>query len=275
MRRVDAMTQRNQRREGGFTLIEAIMVITITGIVAGMVAVFIRSPIEAYVDSARRAELTDAADTAARFMTREVQGALPNSVRADATHLEFIPIMDAGRYRAEVGTNAGDDPLDFSGAGDTRFDVLGPAVTVGAGDSLVVYNLGIPGSDAYEMPTTNRRAAIGGGAAVTFTATASSLPFPSPGSRFHIVGTPVSYVCDGTRLLRYAGYGFPNPSTLTPTTNFGAAVPSVLATNVTACGFNYGTGALQRFGLVSILLSIGSAGETVTLQQQVSVDNVP
>ena len=40
----------------GFTLIEAIIVIVITGILAGMVAVFIRAPIDAYVDSARRAD---------------------------------------------------------------------------------------------------------------------------------------------------------------------------------------------------------------------------
>ena len=42
----------------GFTLIEMVMVIVITGIVAAMVAVFIRQPIDAYVATARRAELT-------------------------------------------------------------------------------------------------------------------------------------------------------------------------------------------------------------------------
>ena len=51
----------------GFTLVEAIMVIVITGILAGMVAVFIKAPVDGYVDSVRRAELTDAADTALRL----------------------------------------------------------------------------------------------------------------------------------------------------------------------------------------------------------------
>ena len=65
----------------GFTLIEAIMVIVITGILAGMVAVFIRAPIDAYVDSARRADLTDVADTAVRRVARDIGAALPNGLR--------------------------------------------------------------------------------------------------------------------------------------------------------------------------------------------------
>ncbi len=262
---------------GGFTLIEMIAVIAITGIIAVMVAVFIRRPVEAYVDTNRRASLSDAADTAARFMARELQAALPNSVRvsADGLRLEFIPMRDAGRYRAEVGTNPADDPLSFSNAADNRFDVLGPPVTVAAGDSLVVYNLGIAGADAYQWPLSNRRAATAGGAAVSFTATANPLPFASPGSRFQIVGMPVSYLCAPGQIQRFTGYGYPNPSTVTPTANFGAAVPAVVATNVVACNFAYAAGPLQAYGLVSIRLAFSQAGETVTLQQQVNVDNVP
>lgn len=35
----------------GFTLVEAIVVIVITGVIAGMVAVFIRTPVEGYMDA--------------------------------------------------------------------------------------------------------------------------------------------------------------------------------------------------------------------------------
>ena len=273
------MNQRSISLQCGFTLIEAVMVIVITGIIAGMVAVFIRSPIDAYVDSARRAVITDIADTAARRIARDLQSALPNSVRVDGTgqFLEFIPIRDAGRYRAEVGTAAADNPLDFTNTADNSFDVLGPPVTVSAGDSVVVYNLGIAGaSDAYDMPTlTSRRVVTAGGAIVAFTATTAPLPFSSPGSRFQIVGTPICYVCAGGRLLRYSGYGFPNPSTATATTTFGATVPAVLATNVANCFFSYAPGPLQHNGLVSTLLTITQSGESVTLQSQINVDNVP
>ena len=58
--------RRKSSAGAGFTLVEMIMVITITGIIGAMVAVFIRSPVDSYVDSARRAELSDIADTALR-----------------------------------------------------------------------------------------------------------------------------------------------------------------------------------------------------------------
>ena len=85
--------------------------------------------------------------------------------------------------------------LDFGLAADNSFDVLGPALTINAGESLVVYNLGIPGASAYDSPLTNRRLATAGTALskVSYTATANRLPFASPSSRFQIVGTPVTY----------------------------------------------------------------------------------
>lgn len=263
------------------------MVIVVTGIVAGMVAVFIRSPIEAYIDAARRAALTDIADTAARRIARDLQGALPNSARVDGggCFLEFAPIRAAGRYRAEAGPAAAPgDILDFTTT-DNSFDVLGPPVDVQLGDSLVVYNLGIAGADVYEnSPLTVRREATPGLglSRVAFTATVNPLPFSSPGYRFQIVGRPVSYACDplpaGTGTLwRYSGYAFQRnqPNTLAKFSVLAGAARAALATNVTACNFAYAPGPLQHNGLVSISLTLTQAGESVTLQHQVNVDNVP
>ncbi|MFA6270798.1 MAG: type II secretion system protein, partial [Candidatus Paceibacterota bacterium] len=70
-----------RRPSAGFTLVEAVVAIVITGILAGIVAVFIASPVQGYVDSVRRAELTDAADVALRRMMRDIRLALPNSLR--------------------------------------------------------------------------------------------------------------------------------------------------------------------------------------------------
>ena len=47
----------------GFTLVELVAVIALTGIVVGIVAVFIRLPMQAYQDIQKRAEIVDAADT--------------------------------------------------------------------------------------------------------------------------------------------------------------------------------------------------------------------
>ena len=70
-------TLRQAARHGGFTLLELIVVIVITGIIAGMIAIFVTRPVTAYFDTARRAELTENADTASRRIARDLRTALP------------------------------------------------------------------------------------------------------------------------------------------------------------------------------------------------------
>src|SRR5437763_16769361 len=103
-------------RQRGVTLIELIIVIAITAIIAGGVAVFISRPFESYVDTARRAELTDIADTALRRITRDVRTALPNSIRITTalgvTYLEYLQTNGGARYRAAKDSGGAGDILD-------------------------------------------------------------------------------------------------------------------------------------------------------------------
>jgi MSHA biogenesis protein MshO len=264
-------------RAYGFTLLEAVVVIAITGIVAAIVAVFIRAPVQGYFDSANRAELTDVADTALRRISRDLHLALPNSVRVTGSNhvMEFLSTRDGGRYRSDVGTGGAGDILDFT-QNDTSFDILGPPITFATTDYIVVYNLGIPGADAYESNTV-RRAYNGTAGAQSNVSITSATPFPfdSPSHRFQVVDTPVTYLCDLTAgtLTRYSGYTIvstqPNPPT------GGSLVAALLAKNLTACDFSYTAGVTQRSALVSIRLSVTQSNETVSLYHEVHVNNVP
>jgi len=270
----------------GFTLIEAAIVIAITGIIAAIVAVFIKAPVQAYFDAARRAEIADTADSAARRFARDVHLALPNSVRVldiDANHhvLEFLPVRLAGRYRADVDATGSGDPLDFSTA-DTSFDVIGSPLTMQTSDQIVIYNLGIPGADAYEgntAATHNRRAYSGTAGAVTNIPITSSYPFPfdSPNHSFFVVDYPVAYKCDtsaGT-LTRFYGSSYSiNATQVDPATISGVS-SALVAKNVSGCTFTYTPGATQRNGLITLSLSITQQGETVSIYQQALVNNVP
>lgn len=281
--------------DAGFTLMEMLVSIVIAGILIALVGMFGRWQIQSYLDISSRAALADAADTALRRLTRELQSALPNSVRVDAsgTFLEFIPIRDAGRYRAESflsGTAVLGDPLDFNDAADTTFDVLGPGVKVNTDDQLVVYNLGIPrpagtlsGTDAYEGDNRRTIPAGGTGAARTsilFTPRTVpaplALPFASPGNRFHIVSNPVTFQCDHANrgIRRYWNYGFHSPQA-TDLAVLGAGLSAVLVDNVQGCSFTYTPGASQRNGLLSINLTLEANGETVSLMNQVEILNTP
>jgi len=275
-------------RARGVTLVEMIVVITITGILAAAVAVFIRRPVEGYIDAARRAELSDIADTALRRITRDLRNALPNSIRITAAggvnYLEYLQTGGGGRYRSDVDSIGGGDPLNFTAA-DTTFNVIGPMPTMVAGDSIVIYNLNwdpaITTANAY---VGDNRAAYASNTATTITLSAATLfPFASPGKRFQVVQQPVTYACDpvGGTVRRIAGYAIqaaqPNNVAAAPLSTAPSNV--LLATSIApaGCSFSYvtGSGATQRTGVASLFLEISQAGESVRLFQQVHVNNVP
>ena len=266
-------TVANPHTVRGFTLTEAVMVIVITGILAGMAAVFITQPVDQFFDTARRATLADAADTVLRRIGRDLRAALPNSVRVNPgnTALEFLHVRSGGRYR-EQGPG---DVLDFTGA-DITFDVLGPAVSVQPGDYVVVYNLGIPGATAYSGASANtdvRRVVSGAGGLLTNVAitSAARFPFASPARRFQVVDTPVSYICAGGVLRRYWGYTIAAAQPVPPV----GALNALIADRLTGCNFTYAAGTTQAQALVTLSLALTDGGETINLLYQIHVNNVP
>lgn len=279
----------------GFSLVELVVVISVIGIIAALGAIFARPAVEAYSAQRRRGELTDIADTALRRMARDVQRALPNSVRSDTAagiYLGFLSTRAGGRYRSQPDNDPGttEDVLDFS-APDGAFDMLGllssVSATVDPGDRVVVHNLGIDGANAYAGDNTAVIAGVAAGASgiaseqrITLAAP-MQFPLESPGRRFQIISGPVVYECrnpgvaagEGTGLLlRHEGFGITPvwPPPAAPT-----ASPAVVATRVSDCALNYAALALQARGVVSVRLQLTRDGETVTLYREIHVNNVP
>lgn len=270
----------SNKAQRGFTLLEIIVVIVISGILLGIVGMFGRRQIDAYIDTGNRAELADAADTAVRRIARDLQGALPNSVRQSGNFLEYVPIRDGGRYRAEFTSTGGGNPLDFTNNTDNSFDVLGPTVTISVGDELVIFNLGQTGSDVYAG--TSRRAATAGNglSTVTFAPAGTQFPLASPQNRFQIVGAPVVYECAANAVtpelgtvIRRTGYGFQSAVATAPWSQGGTS--AILVGDVAACSFAYTPAVLQRNGLVVLRLTLTRNGESVEILHQIDVLNTP
>ena len=262
-----------------------VIVIVITGVIGGIVASFTKAPVQGYVDSARRAELTDIADTAMRRMARDVRTAVPNSVRiagCGATPcVEFLPTKDGGRYRADPPG----DVLNF-GVADGGFDIVGTAINFAANDFIVIGSTQSNGNPPHDTAAAGilraYTGASGAQTSVNFSATALPAWAELPSQRFDVVDgaqQAVTYACenlgvangDGTgQLTRYAGYGF-NAAQVNPPVGGTSAI---LADRVSGCAIVYDLPS-QRFGLVSVRLTLTRGDESVSLYNEIHVNNAP
>jgi MSHA biogenesis protein MshO len=271
----------NINKQSGFTLIELIITIVLGGIVAAITSSILTQPINAYMDSSRRATLTATADSALQRMERDIRRALPNSIRisADGKTLELLHIVDGGRYRAQLASDASGDILDFSIA-DTSFDSLGSLqnfsnISLGS-DRVVIYPLSTTGGSAYAGDNTSIISNSSTASSITYSA--FQFPFASPQQRFFIIDTPITYSCDTSAsvtkdkvLIRYDGYAIQAAQPEPPTSG-----NAIQANHVSDCTFTYNAGSSTRAGLVTLELIIADeTGESVRLLHQIHVDNQP
>jgi MSHA biogenesis protein MshO len=284
------------RSEKGFTLVELVVVIVLSTIVVSFAAMFIAGPVRGFADQVRRAELVDLAESSVRRMGRDIHRALPNSIRitnsGSTVALEMINTIDGARYRERPPPGDPSKRLQFAAA-DDAFNTMGEFTGISKPFSstshyLSVYNVGVPGADAYELanvitpPGTQidiDTDSIAGEDNVTLSP-AFRFAYGSPAQRIFLVDGPVSYLCDtaaGT-LTRYAGYGIATSHTSRDSAAellAAGATDTLVADQVDACSIAYAPGTSQRAGLVTLQLAIADAGEAVSLLHQVHVNNVP
>jgi MSHA biogenesis protein MshO len=282
-------------RNAGFTLVEIVVTLVISAVVVSFVSVFISGPIRGFMDQGRRVRLVDAADTALRRIGRDVRRALPNSVRVTSSGnvvaLELLGTADGARYRAQPPGTA-EQILDLT-TDDDSFDALAPFTRVAKPFSstshyLAIYNVGVPGADAYEKlnvitpPGTQIDIDVDGATGEDRVQMTPGFRFAydSPTRRVYLVDGPVTYLCDslaGT-LMRYQGYSIEASQAAVDShaeLDAAGATPSLMANQLASCAFAYTPGTAERAGLVSLQFRVSAQGETVSLLSQVHVDNAP
>lgn len=281
-------------RQRGVTLIELVITIVVGSIVVAFMAMFVVTPMLAYSAQTRRAELIDEADSALRFMGRDLRAALPNSVRiansGSVTALELLATIDGARYRdgGPLANPALD--LDFTAA-DGAFSTTVPFTQLtlpwsSTSAYLSIYNVGVPGANAYEL--VNVITPAGTTLTVSAGATANAnlitmnpafrFALGSPGKRLYLVSGPVSYLCDTAAgsLTRYSGYALAS----TQNTNAAALIAagasgSLVSADVGACQFSYTSGTAQRNALATISVQLARNAEIVQLLHEVQMVNSP
>jgi MSHA biogenesis protein MshO len=283
------------RTKYGFTLLELLVVVAITGILAAVLVVFLRPAIDSYIATQRRASLTDMADTALRRMRQDIRSAVPNSLRTQgASCFQLVPTKGGGRYRMardiNFGTATGSSPLDPSqptpGGFSMPFDVFNLMRTENRpvlNDWVVISNQNT--DDVYNG--VNRARVVGvqtpapapGGVAVgqhRVYIVPQAFPSGYDAGRFVVVPNATQtliYNCVGNTLYRTAA---PFSATLTATACTSAGT-DIVATNVSSCTFVYNPsqGATPQSGFMQMQLTLTDHDESITLMHGVHVENVP
>ncbi len=294
------------RRRWAFSLIELVIVLVITGVLAIMASTLIRRPIEGQRDLVRRARLVDLAGQSLGRMSRELRLAVPNTVRitGGGSTMELLVGRDGGRYRRAPGINDPGGPnevdhtadSDWQSFGDdsefnviTRFAHL--AFSYGAplpsGTRLAIYPTG---TSLYSEAASNSSPARITPDSLSITITDDgdeehivlSAPhrfsLESPSQRIYVVEGPVTYHCDpaaGT-LTRYDAYAITSTQPSDPGSSpLSGGNSALVVDQVERCAFSYTPGTPERAGLVTIALAISEQGERVSLLQQIHVENAP
>ena len=292
------------RRQQGFTLVEAIVVMVVTAIIAGVVTVFMRAPIEGYFQAVQRLELADSADAAVRFLARDVRRALPRSLRnPNSNCVEFLPAMAGGRYCTSA--DGCSNPAVSFGTSFNSFGVIGGlSYLPQSGDRIIFHNLGLDSMDAYQSPSlSSTNVALAGSgstsqlinlqSAKTLPSTLGQLDIGTAAGQlpqhFYVVSDSeqaIMYLCssvgtsngEGTgRLIRLSHYGVnATAPSVCPSSFTLGPYAVVLADKVSRCSLNSrAAGLTDRLDVLSIELEITRGAESVRLYQEVQVYNDP
>jgi MSHA biogenesis protein MshO len=263
----------------GFTLIELIIVIVISGIIAVGSARFVANTATGYVATATRQENAALAVIVSQKISRELRMALPNSLRVNAgnTCIEFVPVLFGDRYvNAPIAPAAASTTVTTTNTTYSLSNDVDEYVVVYPSSPNSIYSPGnssaITAAEIAAIPSAN-----------TITLGAShQFPANSPNRRLYIVSDPVSYcyasVSGENGIFRYSGYGFNSTMVAPPT----GGTRSMLVNNVNpgTASFDVIGATLTRNAIAKISFQIASpvsygADETLYIDQQVQTRNVP
>lgn len=253
----------------GFTLIELVTSLVLLSILAISVTSYIGFAARMVVDVSEREQLLGQSRFAIERLSRELRGAVPNSIRIDASGqcLEFTPFIASGRYleapvspdsaaAMQLATAAG-----FAMASGNERLVIYPRVPDDLYDASRPHNVTLDGLD------------VSGAVATASFGSAHSFTQHSPERRFYLLAQPVSYCVQGGQLRRYSDYGFLLQQ---PTTELIGGALMAEGLNPVGASFTYDAPVLSRNAVVHIVLNFGAAiSEDLFFNHEVHLPNVP
>lgn len=283
----------------GFTIIEMVVVIVISGIIGGLVVMIIGRTTESYHALDRRDKLTTSTRIAIERISREIRLALPNSicihngmacVATAENRLYFIQTKDAGRYQDAIGNYSGGNarnPLAITPVSASTFDVVSDntiaansteiGLFAATNDWVTVYNINntnvYAGNNRRQITAINPLNIDGTAGNDILRLTLSNntgFPLHSPQRRFHIIENHSRIIyLQGSSIFLANSTNLNNPNIIDANNN------NLLLENVLNLSFRYAPGFLQRSGLLHIDLTVEDEGEQIHIIHEAHVYNVP
>lgn len=265
-----------QRRQQGFTLIEMVVTLMVSAIMAVGVISYIGDSIDGFGASSQRSRLAAAGRIAVDRVAMEVYNAVPNSLRTDGQCLEFLPAVAATSY-IDPPFSAGADsfqavrPAEGSGAG-AAYAVIFPI------DTASVYSLASQQGPIAVIESIDESLVAEGRITVEL-AQEHQFQRRSPLDRLYLAAEPVSFCVDGDLLFRYQNYGV-HQDQCTPDTCLPSQLPDRMLVsgpldNTGLQAFRVDTATLRRNALVTMNLNFADQGDVVNMRHEVMSRNVP
>lgn len=247
--------------QAGFTLIELIAVISILSIIAVIGVSFIVTSVESYQQTQTRAQLLNQSRQAIERMSRQLRGALPYSINLSTPGcVKFMPLASGGYYLNPVPDTANDanatDSIETATFG-VDFGTAHYAV-IGATTSTEIYN----GDSSASLSTQLNKGFSGSDLTL---ASNKQWQRNSIRQRFFLVDHPQAFCVVGNELhfLQGSGLGW------TP-----SGTGSLMAKGVSG-GFSLQSGTESRNAIVALALQFAANGESISLNHEVHIRNVP
>lgn len=261
------------RAQRGFTLIELIVVIVLLAIVAGFSFQFVGIGAQMFSTGSERLQTIEKSRFAIERLTREIRGAVPNSVRVRGKCLEFVPAEVVGiYYDAPIQPRSADEMtlVTFGGSGKVE-DI---SWSLNGNERIFIY---ATRANFIYSDNPQRYANFSGG--YSSTSLENALPL-EPGSQFakesplnraYIGSEPVSFCVSGGNLYRVSDYGWQQSQTEWPA---GVLIATGVNTDLTA--FDVDANNQQSNNIITLQLQFGeNAAEPVFYYREVHIPNAP
>lgn len=266
----------------GFTLIELVIVIVITGILAVVVAPLIGRGYSSVFQSSERAFWVQQAEFAFFHLRQDLSTAVPNSVRIPNTSSNSTAVEFLGFSRTEVASQLRyrELPQALPAGQPKTFDVFADLSSLGDLSLLPqAISVSIAGSNATQILTDWQSNNTTGGVArigsmsvngtpavttLTLQNSAHSFPSDSPFYRAYLSDGPVAYQCSGGFLWRHSGYADLSSSNLSTRLGNNPTSAQVIDA-VQNCQFSWQPGTTSQPPNLTVQLSVGNAQEQIQL----------